>query len=183
MEDKGKLAGCRKIGCRVVIAVIVILMIVGISMGIKYGCERSSAMKPFETHLNEYTSIAGLKEASPQEGQYIRGKVVSVDLTENKIDPLFLDLPPELIAKTPEEVETIIWLKWKDVAVGHYTDGATGYRIDCELTIIDKVELKIVDVKTYYGSDPPSAKSGSGDRYGSKPTYDIVNYLKALPRR
>jgi hypothetical protein len=187
MEIKEKLqSGCRKIGkigCIIICAILAISVIITIFSLVKTGCQHSAAAAPFKSHVNEYISITGLKTASPSERPYLRGKVITVDITDNKIDYLYLDLPESLVPKTPEEVSTVIWLKWKKVSVGHYTDGATGYRIDGEVTIIDMTNLVKFDAKTLHGSDPPSTKSGSGDREGFKPTDEIVDYLKSLPRK
>ncbi len=168
------------VGCKVV---IIILVIVGIVVGIFYGvrnCVRSNVLEPFEPYLAEYTGIHTTPYSSGN--PYIKGKVITVDIGENELDSFYFDLPEDMVAPNPEEVGTIIWLSWSKVYVGRYTDGANGYRWDCDITIIDKAVAKVVGYHHFTGSDPPDTKNSSGNREGSKPSDKVVDYLKSLPR-
>jgi hypothetical protein len=180
----GLSSGCKKPGCRILISIFIILLIIGISLGIKYNCNVSNIQKLFEAHLQEYTVITGLNPDFQSENSYIRGKVITVDIGKNKIDQIYFNLPKDMVAKNPEEVGTIVWLKWEDVRVGTYSpSGDAAYEITCEVTIIDKTEAIIVDKKSFTGTSPPPTMLREGPGYGSKPTDEVVNYLKSLPRR
>lgn len=173
----------RPAGCCGVMVVIVILFSAGLIYGIINNLQQSADVKLFQAHIGEYIAIPNQQTIPPLAEAYIIGKVITVDIDENEIDHIYFDLPEELIAKSPEEVGTIIWLNWGEVLVGRYTDGAGGYRIICEVTIIDKEKSTIVDKETFSGSDPLSVKEGSGNRTGSKPTNEIINYISTLPRK
>jgi len=185
MSEKGKLS----VGCTVALAVLAIVIIVGIVVGITESRKKSAAIAPFQAHLSEYITISGLTSEPSPEGQYIRGpyirgKAIIMDTKDNKIDDIFFNLPDDLVAATPEEVGTVVWLKWANVLVGHYTpSGASGYKRTCEVTLIDMLEKAVINKKTFTGSSPPSSKTSGGDAYGSKPTGDVIDYLKSLPRR
>ena len=164
----------------IVVLYVIVLIIAVISSGVR-SLVRPFRLKPFAARLSEYTSIPGLKELSGE--AYVIGKVITVNKGENRIDPMYLDLPSDLAASTPEEVGTVIWLEWKEYVVGTYTDGAKGYRITCQVTVIDKVKAAIVGRKTFRGSDPPKFKSGHAPGRGSRPYYAIIDYITTLPKR
>jgi len=170
-------------GCCGVIIVTGIVLIAGLIWGLVNNLQQSAGIKVFQEHIEEYIAIPSQQTISPFAQSYISGKVITIDTNENKIDQIYFDLPEELMAKSPEEVSTIIWLNWGEVLVGRYTDGAGGYRIICEVTIIDKAKSAIVDKEIFSGPDPLSVKEGSGDRYGSKPTSEVIDYISTLPRR
>jgi hypothetical protein len=170
-------------GCCGVLVVIGILFIAGLIYGIITNLQQSADIKLFQEHIEDYVSIPNQQAISPFTESYLTGKVITVDINKNEIDQIYFDLPEDLVAKTPEEVGTIIWLNWGEVLVGRYTDGAGGYRIICEVTIIDKANSEIIDKETLSGSDPISVKEGSGNRYGSKPTSEVIDYISTLPRK
>jgi hypothetical protein len=173
-----------KPGCRIVILILIILIIIGVFLGIRYGCNVANIQKLFGDHIQEYTVITGLNPNFQSENSYIRGKVITVDIGENKLDQIYFDLPGDMAAKNPEEVGTIIWLKWEDVRFGTYLPGGgTAYQRTCEVTIIDKLETIIVDKKSFTGTSPPPTMLKEGDGYGSKPTDEVVDYLESLPRQ
>jgi len=185
MGKKVRLSGRRKKpGCWIIVTIVIIVVVVGIFLGIRFGCNIVNIQKVFGDHVQEYTVITGLNPDFQSENSYIRGKVITVDIGENKIDRIYFDLPGDMAAKNPEEVGTIIWLKWEDVRVGTYIPGGgTAYERTCEVTIIDKLEAIIVDKKSFTGTEPPPTMLREGDGYGSKPTDEIVDYLESLPRQ
>jgi len=156
------------------------LLVAGVYFGVR-GLIRHPQVKPFAGHLSAYASLSGLQRAA--DGAYISGKVIAIDKERSKVDSVFFSLPKDLRATMPEEVGTVIWLEWDERIVGTYTDGAKGYQITCQVTVIDKDNAAIVASQSFAGSRPPGTKSGSGSRSGSKPTGDIVQFITALPRR
>lgn len=171
------------IGCLGCLAIIIVFVIVAVIIGVITQQRQASVVAPFKSHLSEYASMSGLKPISPTVSPYIKGKVIVIDIDEKDIDDCFFDLPSDLRAASPEEVGTVIWLDWGEVLIGRYTDGAGGYQITCKVTVIDKAKTAIVGEATFKGSEPPSVKSGSGDRTGDKPTDDVSDYIKTLPRQ
>lgn len=140
-------------------------------------------LKPFESHLSEYTSISGFKN---DDGMYIKGKIIPIDKEPNYSSisySYYFRLPEELRATQPEEVGTIVLLERSDERVGTYTDGAGAYVTTIEVTIIDKSIPMIIGRKSFRGENPLSAKYGYGANYGLPPTIEIIDFLKGLPRR
>jgi hypothetical protein len=108
----------------------------------------------------------------------------------------FRKLPVGLRASTPEEVGTIVWLIWGRERVGTYMEyrllrgdrvGPSAYRITCEVVVINKAKTAILDRVKFSGDDPPEKISKPSeslmnfDEYGSRPTEQIVKYIKSLP--
>ena len=165
-------------------------------------CEREAMAATFSSHLSEYVSIGGLTEDN--EGQpYVTGKVVLVDIQPDaKISVVkqfkkelkkttweeinrreFYELSPDLRATTPEEVGTIIWIKWDLVVEGFYSSPPrSACRITCEITVIDKDKATIVGKTVIRGTSPPSAVKTLHSGYGNRPTKKIVDYIESLPR-
>lgn len=109
----------------------------------------------------------------------------------------FMKLPRKLRASTPDEVGTVVWLRWGAEAEGEYMEDqflrgpkrpergpVPAYRITCEVTVIDKAKSTIVGTKDFRGGRPPK-KIPAYDQagWGSRPTREIVGYIKSLPRR
>lgn len=114
---------------------------------------------------------------------YVKGKVILVNKEEKKIDHTYCELPEELRATRPEEVETIVWLEWGKDKVGRYTDGSTAYVNTCKVTIIDRSIPAIVAVTNLRGSMPPNMTTRGGGAGGSMPTEEVIAYLQNLPRK
>jgi len=139
-----------------------------------------SRLDPFKAHVSEYTAVT---EYQPGE-TYIRGKVIPVNIQDNAIDfNLYYDLPKDLRAGSPEEVRTVIEQVCTASLVGTYTRGGGAYRWTCKLKVIDLSISKILEEKTFTGSEPPGTTTGSKNQYGSKPSDEIMDYLTALPRK
>lgn len=138
-------------------------------------------LSSFEDHIDEYTNLSGLK-GDPGD-IYLIGKILPVNKSTKAIDLLYFELPNDLRAASPEEVETILWVECEGKVVNTYTDGAEARRIDCVLTIINKASNTMIVQTTFRGEPPPGSKSGSGDRSGSRPTEDMVKYITTLPRQ
>src|SRR5262245_1828947 len=172
----------------------VIALIVGGGFGIWY-LNRVLALSPFGKHVNEYGAAfapagaggvggpAGAPQAFAGQG-YVIGKVIPVDMKGSKsIDWIYFDMPNDLRAKKPDEVGTVAQLSWSEDKIDEYTDGAGAYVHVCKVDVIDLGKKSVVVSQTFRGGEPPMEKSHSGSAYGSKPTQDIVNWLKNMPRR
>ena len=135
----------------------------------------------YKTHMDEYIDIPNLTHAT--EEPYITGKVITINITEKKLDDILNKLPSELRAKNHDEVGMVVWLEWGRTLVGTYTGGAKGYAHTCNVTLINFVNNTIIDEQYFRGTDPPEIKVVGGDAYGSMPTQDIVDYIKGLPQK
>jgi hypothetical protein len=142
---------------------------------------------PFNNYVSEYSSISGFK--NPVKGDrsstkpYIKGKVITINKQENRIDSIYYDLPEDLRATKPDEVGTIAWLEWGEDKIGTYTDGDDAIVITCQVTVIDKSIPRIVSKTNFEGIEPPRVKRSSESGTGPIPTQKIVDYLRDLPKK
>ena len=113
--------------------------------------------------------------ASPDIKPYLRGKVVLVSAKEPRVLNLQLDLPEDLRAMKPEEVQTIVWVKPDAGVIGGETlspgrhlrmerDRGT-YRTWFDVTFIDRVDRQIL---------------GTGRFFSEK---EMLQGIAALPRK
>jgi hypothetical protein len=123
---------------------------------------------------------------------YIKGKqvVLTGDTTEDystkrKVTNYSLK---DSEADSLDQVGTVVVLHYNDVASGDYvsrTTGAiqTGYRRDCEVTIIDSSIPAVIYKKTMRGTNPGQHVTvyNYGTIRGDPP--DVEGFLKSLPRR
>lgn len=141
---------------------------------------RAKKVKPFETHLDAYMKES--KGMEPTPGQKLAGKLITVDINERKIDYLYFDLPDNMRADNPEEVGTIVQLNWGKNQVGEYTGGKPAWKQYCFVSVMDKASGKLFFQNVFEGSDPPSTiKSSQSSGSSSKPSDEIVAFLKGLP--
>lgn len=67
---------------------------------------------------------------------------------------------------SPEEVDALVTITYRNRLLGRYTDGGLAYRVDTVLTLFDPVELRPLVSRSVAGRPPSEIKSGEGDRYG-----------------
>ncbi|PYS87766.1 MAG: hypothetical protein DMF64_22310 [Acidobacteria bacterium] len=114
---------------------------------------------------------------------YIKGRTVFINKETKAAEYMTYDLPSELKAERPQDLGTIILLDWSSERVGKYDDGQPGYVYLCTVSVIDKSIPAVVGTKRFRGGDPPSYKKTYGPAYGTQPTYEILSYVKGLPRK
>ncbi len=156
----------------------------------------NAASSPYE-EASKYLDISPAASGDLSH-PYVKGKVVVVVTDNHSHFPMvrkvrqprtiddswdFWYPAPELHPKHPNEVGTIVWEDCTPTPVASYTNGRTGYGIDCIVTVIDKGANLIVGQKTFTVG-PPSAIP-LGDPYGidAAPTQEIGDYIAALPRQ
>ena len=150
----------------------------------------------------QYAPVSKYLDISPASSgdlshPYVKGKVVVVVTDNHSQYPMVHEIlpprtindswdfyypAPELHPKHPSDVGTIVWEDCTPNPVGSYTNGRTGYEIDCIVTVIDKAANLIVGQKTF--TVPPPGDISPGDPYGidTEPTQEIGDYIAALPR-
>lgn len=107
-------------------------------------------------------------------------KYVVLDAQKREVADLHLDLPESVRAANPAEVGTIVWLVWDEILEGYYTDGAPGYVVTCQVTLIDRESRTMIWRQTFFGSDPPGVKKHSGAARGSNPSGEVVQFLRRI---
>ena len=106
-----------------------------------------------------------------------KGKIVCLDRTTEKIDVDSLTNLPELwMAKRPDEVGAVVWIKWSEEEGGSYPDGSKAMIRVAFVTVVDKPSSKILVRKEIRG-EPLKEKVLSGDRVGPKPWDKIKELL------
>ena len=169
------------------IVATVSVVVIGVVLGVFFltrSADRTAQAARFQGNIQQYLAINN--EPTEQEA-YIKGKILVINKKDKTVDDeLFFRLPAADRAGSPEEVGTVILVSWGKELAGFYSnkrgDGGGGYVHKCEVTIIDKSISTVIYRRWFNGSLPPLKSSGSGDRYGSRPVQEIVDYLTALPR-
>lgn len=141
------------------------------------------ALQPYANRLDQYQ--AAVRTSKQSSSPYIRGKIVPVDSKANKIDgAVLLALPDDLRPSNPDEVATIAWEECDTYPVGSYGGKGSAYQWQCKITVVDSAEKLVTShSNTLKGSDPPSTSKNRTSQTGSRPTQEIVDFLKSLPRK
>ena len=143
----------------------------------------ASGGTPVEARITDYldarwAASAPTVESGDLQGQLV-GKLVVVNaVTKELMFHGFFDAHPDQQADTAEDVRMVVLVWPTDVGVGTYNDGATGYRTDYWVRVVDFATKQIVGDAVVAGGDPPDSKLGLGDAYGDPP--DLVAYLDGL---
>src|SRR5207248_10951292 len=118
----------------------------------------------------------------------IGNKLITVDTGEKEIDYLYFDLPEDRRAKNPDEVDSVVHLKWDKQIKGYYAPknnpGDTskpGYWQTSDVPVVDRQSGEVQAMNHFQGSDPPEKSSSSAS--GSKPTDKVVTWLNGLQRK
>ena len=154
----------------------------------------------FAPAIASFASMADWPYASGS--PYLKGRAVPVDLgepvvdwglvgepttfTPNHVSQILHDLPKSIVAWKPDQVGTVILLVWKRDVIGHFPSGDAAYRVLCEVTVVDVAASAVVGRETFWGGGPPEVKfltRTRGDIGGTVPDDEIVEWIKALPRR
>ena len=67
-----------------------------------------------------------------------------------------VDGDEKLLAASPSEVGTIIWIECIEEDIGTYAYQGDGYQTTCTVTVIDKAASRIVGEKTFPTTQPPN---------------------------
>lgn len=145
---------------------------------------RTRLIAPFDQRIGDFL---GLETAPPNAlaTAAIKGKVLVIDLGKQKVDvDLFFRLPEDLRPGSPEEVGTVVLVRWQDIQVDEYSNKGKAYRVDGVLTVIHRDSKEVVaDDVVFAGGDPPAKiKQSAPSGKGPKPFDKIIEYLVRLPK-
>ncbi|HMF16949.1 MAG TPA: hypothetical protein VKE98_07060 [Gemmataceae bacterium] len=177
----------RKSRAVLIVSIVATVSVVVLGLAVFFvtrSADRSAHAARFQGNIQQYLAINN--EPTEHEA-YIKGKILIINKKDKTVDDeLFYRLPAADRAASPEEVGTVILVSWGKELAGFYSnnrgDGGGGYVHKCEVTIIDQSISTVIYRRWFNGSLPPLKSTGSGDRYGSRPVQEIVDYLVALPR-
>ena len=144
---------------------------------------RSSAAAPFQPHLADYLA----PPVGPEKAGPAPGKMVVVDTKTRDIDgDVFFGLPDALRASRPEEVGTVVQLAYgRAPGPGVYgKERLPSFIQTCQVTVIDRAGRGVIAAALLRGGKPPEGiEEGQKEGVGPKPTQEIIDYLKGLPRQ
>jgi hypothetical protein len=144
----------------------------------------------FQSRVNEYIRMA--RHSQLQE-PYIHGKLIVVEQENDNYvgkyplkvlngSSLSSVLPPELIASTPGEVGTVVFVEFYTKVVGYYSDKTPAFEEPCDVTIIDTSIVAAI-TKRHFASLKPASSVRGGNQPDPRPWKEIYDFLKGLPRR
>ncbi len=144
---------------------------------------RSSKAAPFKPHMAEYLAPpAGGEKPAPA-----AGKMVVVDKNTQDIDAdVFFGLPNDLRASRPEEVGTVVWLEYgRILGKGVYGEKRIPSFIQtCKVTVLDQGDRQVIASTLLHGGPPPeTVEDTAAEGVGSRPTAEVIDYLKRLPHQ
>ena len=146
---------------------------------------RSAQTAPFQAAMPAYLSQP-VGVAPPGALRVVVGKMIVVDTAKKDVDwDVFFSLPDDRRASRPQEVGTIVWTNWDKVLDQQYEyEGhVPAYRQTCHVTVIDRKSRTILLEQQFVGSDPPqSISTSASEGVGSRPTQQVQDYLKGLPK-
>lgn len=142
----------------------------------------------FRPYIHKY--ISGPYESAFTSEPYVRGRILSIDIKDSTVDEFtFSKLPEELKARSADEVGTLLFCEWYSVKEGEYfneeTDEKTGdaYRSYANVSIIDLKEKRLIHIRNFKGADPLKATNITGDFTSMQPMFEVIDYVKSLPRK
>ena len=162
------------------------ILSVGAVVGIYFGWQARQAARqaPFMAHMDEYLAqpTGKLNDAI---GGYVRGKVITINVDTKAIDDLYLSLNSKYQPNSPEDVGTVVWLKYGEHDVAALTNGGKTYAVTCDVTVIDLAQSVIVAEKQFTGDDPIVADHApEGQNFvGPKPDEQVDQFISGLPQK
>lgn len=138
----------------------------------------------FSGDVGEYLALAPpAPAAAPSASAYVTGRLLPLNVSEQKVDDVFFDLPADLRVARAGDTGTVAFLYWDRKVTGHYENGDPGYTPTCTVLVYDKARSAVVGGAAFQGGNPPDVKQGSGGDTGRRPEPEIVAYLSRLPRK
>jgi hypothetical protein len=169
-----------------------VLIAIGAAIGGYFGIDyliKSNKIKPFNNRIAEFTAVTAAPAPAGQQGPFraanAKPKMIIIDLGKQQVDWAYFDLPREMQADNPDQVETVVGLRWSEERLWEYDGGGFGIRHVCNVSVFDKASKQMIAQSTVQGGEPPretKTSAGSND-YGSKPNKEIVTYLKTVAGR
>ena len=166
---------------RLVILGVVVVALMG--FGAYWGVVtllHSRAVAPFKPHMAEYLAPTN----GPLGQGPAKGKMIVLDRKTGDVDwDVFFALPDGLRADRPEDVGTVVLIDWSKEQIDQYKNGAPAYRQSAKATVIDHARRAVIGTTQVQGTEPPiEIDSNASEGNGSKPSKEIVEYLKSLTR-
>jgi hypothetical protein len=152
---------------------------------------------PFDVAIGDYERMSDLPEDTSA-GPSVEGRVVVVNVGESlshhyrtaftqdddievqagTVSAIQGKIAVTLRANTPQEVGTVILLRWAKEVLGRNIAGVEFVRVRCEVVVVDRTTQRVVGRREFVGTRPEGTH-----RWGSSPEAPIVTFINGLPRR
>jgi hypothetical protein len=171
----------RRHGEHACVLLMVAVVLVSVAAGFSFHGIREARLAPLRERLREYNNLVSL--AVSDQGNmpvHVQPKMIAIDFITKNIDDLHVLLPATLRADEPDEIQTVVYLRWDKRAVGQFSGGGTNYARTCEVTVVVLGQPpRCVCVKQIEG--PPYDKDGgSSDLYGRMPNREVIEFLASI---
>lgn len=144
--------------------------------------EERAALDALAEGADEFAAATGApSDRRPQ----LRGRVVPVDQVDGTVEAeVYIRLPDELQARSPDEASTVVLLRYGDEVVGDYGGNGEAIQLFVRITIIDLVAEIRYEGHRIDGVPPPARSAYGESQTGDPPAPQaIADYLTGLPRR
>ncbi len=170
----------------VLLAVLVVKVVVGTAMAF---AAQDSAFQALASFVQPFIVPENLTDDLIGD-PYINGRVLIADGETGEVSHFFYNnLPEDIRSTTSIEIGTIVLFRRIDVEAGQYEDEQTGqisgsgYQVLYDIEVIDVAEKRIVSHHLLQGEMPSASTQWEGDVYGRAPDWELLDYVKAMPRR
>jgi hypothetical protein len=141
--------------------------------------ERVEFEKSFSEHFDPWVQIS----AEELQTAYTKGKLAVMthapDSAGLYFDSVYWSLPDDLRADLPEDVETVVRVRYTDVVHMEYGNQGTVYRNKCVYDIVDLSKHAIIAKGEVLGPEPPVDDPAQD---GAKAYFEMQEFLEGLPR-
>jgi hypothetical protein len=163
------------LGCAGVALVLLIVLGVG-GFFVGRSVHRNSRLEPFRKNKDKY--LFDNHEGHGGHGIYKKGKVLPIDENAKDVDPIYFDLPDDVVAQTPDEVGVVVRIKWATQPVRN-KQGVTRPQDFCLISVYDADGWGLDGVLRMTGPMPQLRGVQQGPDTRSLKT-KVVEWMKTL---
>ena len=166
----------------ITLVILITLALIGLTVaGALVGPSMLQAYQMSALDTQSATFLTAPADPEPKTAPYVRGKLVLIDVKKGHLDPFYRQLSDDLVARSADEVGTIVWVDWESEAPT--TSVVANTKIPaCKLTIIDREHNQSLGVFTFPW-DYAYTDARRTMIQVKKPLVAVADYLKSLPRR
>jgi hypothetical protein len=139
---------------------------------------RRHTLAAFNEQIAEFTKPP--RKAASKVPAGMRGKLLPIDVEENRVSPLYFELPDQLRPESPDDVGAIAWLEWGNANAGK--EDSEGQVKTCKIHMIDRATNTLLGVAYFRGPRPAERKGWFGAEEPAAPKEEVLKYLTSFPR-
>jgi hypothetical protein len=181
---------------RFVVHTVGVVLLVLFGAGCQFFADPAQANRDrLIARLEEFSQVPPREQLTDQ--PYIKGRALVItrrpDYPLGMEDPVLWgsDKAKELMAESPEQVETVVVMNYSKEAAGSYqivgaSGGVSASREICEVVVIDRSIPAVIHRKTFRAPDPVASTSISHTQTEVVSSVDLTmvrTYVLNLPRR